>query len=108
MAGAMLMPDYRLYCLDGDGKFLTVHEIDAANDADALSKAGQINIPFKCELWQRGRKVAVLDLHGGLMEFCPKGALLRCRSSNPGGLETGTPSAGAGPTGSILAAAPDG
>ena len=63
MAGAMLMPDYRLYCLDGVGKFATVHEIDAANDADALSKARQINIPFKCELWQRGRKVAVLDPH---------------------------------------------
>jgi hypothetical protein len=51
--------------------FFTDIETFAQNDSDALSKAGQINIPFKCELWQRGRKVAVLDLHGGLMEFLP-------------------------------------
>jgi hypothetical protein len=57
------MPSYRLYCLDGGGSFTTVHEIDAADDAEALSKAREMKLPVKCELWERGRMVAMLDPH---------------------------------------------
>ena len=60
------MPDYRLYCLDVASNFTKVHEIDAATDADALRNAREMKLPVKCELWQRGRKVAVLDPHSAV------------------------------------------
>ncbi len=59
------MRDYRLYCLDGADKFTKVYEIDAVNDAEALVKARELSLPIKCELWERGRKVAVLGPHSG-------------------------------------------
>jgi len=55
------MPDYRLYCLDRDGKFTNVHQIEADNDADAVSKARKLKLSVKCELWERGRMVAALN-----------------------------------------------
>jgi hypothetical protein len=55
------MPGYRLYCLNGAGRFAMVHEIDAAGDAEALSIARQMELPVKCELWEGSRKLAVLD-----------------------------------------------
>ena len=55
------MPDYRLYCLDGDRRFTNVHHIKADNDAEAVSKARQLNLSVRCELWERDRMVAALD-----------------------------------------------
>lgn len=57
------MREYRLYCLDGAGHFMEVHQIDAVNDADALTKARIMKLSVKCELWERARMVAVLDPH---------------------------------------------
>jgi hypothetical protein len=57
------MPHYRLYCLDGTGKFTQVHEIAASDDVEALSHARAVKLTVKCELWERGRKVAVLTPH---------------------------------------------
>jgi hypothetical protein len=54
------MPEYRLYCLDGDGHFAQVHEIGAISDADALQQTLEMKLGVKCELWQRGRLVARL------------------------------------------------
>lgn len=58
------MPDYRLYCLDAGGKFTKSHEIDAADDKEALSKARDMKLPVRCELWEHGRMVAELDANG--------------------------------------------
>ena len=58
------MADYRLYCLDGAGKFIKAHDIEATDDEEALELARQMKLPVKCELWQHGRMVAVLDPHG--------------------------------------------
>lgn len=55
------MGDYRLYCLDGDGRFTMSHEFEAVDDAEALAKARHMKLAVKCELWQRGRMIAVLD-----------------------------------------------
>jgi len=55
------MGDYRLFCIDGTGRFTMSHEIEAADDAEALAKARDMQLSVKCELWQRGRMVAVLD-----------------------------------------------
>ena len=54
------MPDYRLYCLNGDGHFAQVHEIGAISDADAIQQALDMKLSVKCELWQRGRLIARL------------------------------------------------
>jgi hypothetical protein len=58
------MPEYRLYCLDGAGKFTRAHLIAASGDEEAMSKARAMKLPVKCELWERGRMVATLPAHG--------------------------------------------
>jgi hypothetical protein len=58
------MRDYRLYCLDGSGKFTTVHEIDAKDDAEALQKSRDLKLLVKCELWDKERMVAVIEPYG--------------------------------------------
>jgi hypothetical protein len=57
------MPQYRLYCLGGDGKIESRHDIDTQSDEDAIMVARSKKLPVKCELWDRGRKVAVIDAH---------------------------------------------
>jgi hypothetical protein len=57
------MPDYRLYCRNGTGKFSNVFEISAETDGEALAKARAMKIAGKCELWDRGRIIAVIDPH---------------------------------------------
>jgi hypothetical protein len=52
------MSDYRLYCLDGSGRFNKSHEIRAANDGEALAR--KMKLPVKCELWDKARMVAEL------------------------------------------------
>ena len=54
------MIEYRLYCLDDAGAFTKAHEIMAESDQHALQIASDMKRPFKCELWERGRKVATL------------------------------------------------
>lgn len=55
------MPNYRLYCVDGKGHFAQVHEIDATSDAEALAAACALNLPVKCELWDKGRLITILE-----------------------------------------------
>jgi len=62
-AGAVLMPEYRLYRLGGDGKIKAAEEITATGDAEAIMIAKAMKKPVKCELWERGRKVAVIEPH---------------------------------------------
>ena len=56
-----LMRDYRLFCIDGTGRFTMSHEFEALDDEEALGKARAMKLSVKCELWQRGRMVAVLE-----------------------------------------------
>ena len=53
--------EYRLYCLDGAGRFTKAHEINADTDEDALIRAREIEHHVSCELWQKDRKVADLQ-----------------------------------------------
>lgn len=60
-----LMADYRLYCLDGDGRIGLADWIQASDDADAFSKARQVRPDaHKCEVWQKDRLVAKLSAEG--------------------------------------------
>jgi len=62
-ARAVLMPEYRLYCLGGDGRIEAAEEITATGDAEAIMIAKAMKKTVRCELWERGRKVAVIDPH---------------------------------------------
>jgi hypothetical protein len=57
------MGQYRLYCLNDRGKFTKSHEIEAADDADALAQARAMKLPVVCELWNRNRLVEKLPPH---------------------------------------------
>ena len=57
------MPEYRLYCLNGEGRFSMSHEIKASDDADALAKARAMKLTVACELWNRDRIVGKLPAH---------------------------------------------
>lgn len=54
------MSDYRLYCLDGAGRFTTVHEIQAQDDEDAVRQARAKLLGVTCELWEHGRLIVKL------------------------------------------------
>jgi hypothetical protein len=61
-AGAVRMPDYRVYCLDGTGRIELAEWIEAADDEEAVRKAHDMNLhALKCEIWHEERLVAVLD-----------------------------------------------
>ena len=55
------MPEYRLYCLNDQGKITKSHEITASSDAEAVAKAKAMDLPERCELWEHSRMVAKLD-----------------------------------------------
>jgi hypothetical protein len=57
------MGEYRLYCLNDEGRFSKSHDIIAESDGQALDKAKVLKLPVRCELWQQGRLVATLDPH---------------------------------------------
>jgi hypothetical protein len=57
------MSQYRLYCLNDHGRFTKSHEIDASDDADAVSQARAMKLAVVCELWDRDRMVAKLPPH---------------------------------------------
>ena len=52
------MAGYRLYCVDGVGKFVTAGYIDADTDKEALAKAREWDGGgLHCEIWDRQRYV---------------------------------------------------
>jgi hypothetical protein len=51
------LPNYRLYRLDGAGRISTADWVDAADDAEARSKAAAQCPSGGFELWQRKRLV---------------------------------------------------
>ena len=57
------MIEYRLKRFDGNGCFVTVHEMKAPNLAEALIKAKQMKMPFECELWVGDIPVATVKAH---------------------------------------------
>ena len=55
------MTEYRLYCLNDQGRFKKSHDIMADDDEEALDKARELKLPVKCELWEHGRMVGTLE-----------------------------------------------
>ena len=52
---------YRVYTVGDDGHFIRVDEIEAADDAAALSQATHLQNGLPLEVWNAGRIVKRLD-----------------------------------------------
>lgn len=52
---------YRAYLVGENGVFRSAEAFEAASDASALTFARQFTRHGKVEVWQLGRKIAVLD-----------------------------------------------
>ena len=58
------MADYRIYCIDRDGRIGFAQWLEAECDEEAVAEARRLRPDAeRCELWQVGRLVAVLDEH---------------------------------------------
>lgn len=55
------MPAYRLYHIDGAGRFSAADWIDADSDAEAMEVARADNRSIAAELWQGNRFIGRLD-----------------------------------------------
>ncbi|NNM77452.1 hypothetical protein HJG53_11095 [Sphingomonas sp. ID1715] len=58
------MADYKLYCLDRNGRIARRHDIVAEDDAAAVAIGRKIDPAVSCELWSGSRKVALLPAGG--------------------------------------------
>jgi hypothetical protein len=54
------MPDYRIYTVRSDGRFIAGEDIECADDQEAIKKAAQADKDSAIELWERGRCVVRL------------------------------------------------
>ncbi|KYG98442.1 hypothetical protein [Bradyrhizobium sp. DOA1] len=63
---------YRAYLVGENGVFRSAEAFEAASDATALTFARQFTRHGKVEVWQLGRKIAVLE-----PEQAPRGSLMR-------------------------------
>ena len=52
---------YRVYCFDGARHVVSVDEIEAASDEEAVAKARAADFGDKCEVWDGHRLVAQLE-----------------------------------------------
>ena len=66
------MPDYRLYCLNGEGHIGLADWIEADNDDEAVTLAYKLRPEaHKCEVWCEGRLVAKLNENGSFERTVP-------------------------------------
>src|SRR3954447_25405130 len=57
------MFEYRIYCLNIEGRFSKVSEVVAAGDAEALARARELRHSGGCEVWQGNRLVGTVEAH---------------------------------------------
>jgi len=55
------MQQYRIYCLNDEGRFSKAEEIEAANDGEAMAQARALHHDGICEVWQAGRLVGIIE-----------------------------------------------
>jgi hypothetical protein len=59
------MLQYRIYCLDDEGRFRKVEEVEASGDADALERARALGHSGECEVWRGSRLVGRIEPQTG-------------------------------------------
>ena len=57
------MIDYRVYCLDGRGKFQSAEWVPAHSDDEAIGLVRAMQTPMHCEVWDGNRLVATMPAH---------------------------------------------
>jgi hypothetical protein len=57
IAGGERLANYRLYCLDRNGKIAAAEWVEAVDDAAAIAAAHALAKPTICELWLNNRLV---------------------------------------------------
>ena len=57
------MPDYRLYCLNGESHIAKGEWFEAKNDEEAIALVRAKKLPVTCEIWLQNRLVAVVEAH---------------------------------------------
>jgi hypothetical protein len=60
VVGARTMAGYRIYFLDGSGHFTSAEDIECETDSEALAALKKLEHHCGVELWQKGRRIAVL------------------------------------------------
>lgn len=55
------MVGYRVYRIGKDGRFIGVHEVRAASDADALAQAQKLLDGSDLEVWRGAEKIGYLQ-----------------------------------------------
>jgi hypothetical protein len=63
LGGRQKMPDYRLYCLDGECHIAKGEWFEAKNDDEAKAFVRAKKLRVKCEIWLKNRLVATVDAH---------------------------------------------
>jgi hypothetical protein len=56
------MTHYRLYCIDGAGRFFRFEDIEAPHDAEATRLSLALRGSHAAELWTGARHVATFDV----------------------------------------------
>jgi hypothetical protein len=56
--------EYKLYCLDPNGRIQRRHEYESADDGAAIARARAEFPDETCELWSGTRKVALIPAGG--------------------------------------------
>ena len=54
------MVGYRIYRIGTEGRFVGVHEVFAASDADVMSQAQKLLNGFDLEVWRGNEKIGYL------------------------------------------------
>jgi len=57
------MSDYRLYCLNDDGKIKEASWIEAKSDDEALIMVRAKKLPTECELWLGNSLISRISPH---------------------------------------------
>jgi hypothetical protein len=55
-----MMPDYRMYCLNGVGKISSAETIVAASDEEAMAAVRAKKLSVRCEVWHGNRLVGTV------------------------------------------------
>jgi len=58
------MLQYRIYCLNEEGRFSKAEEIEATSDGEALAHARSLHHLGICEVWQSARLVGTIPAAG--------------------------------------------
>jgi hypothetical protein len=61
--GGAPMPDYRLYCLDGESHIAKGEWFEAKNDHDAIAFVRAKKLGVTSEIWLQNRLVTVVEPH---------------------------------------------